>query len=69
MNVKELLKSKTMEELLELWEMTIPMSGTKTAVVRGWLMDEIESRNPKAFDEWLESAKCADEELRNYMAE
>ena len=30
------------------------------ATVRGWLMDEIERRNPEAFEKWIDSDKDDD---------
>ena len=30
-------------------------------------MDELEKRNPEAFDKWIDSEECDDYELRNYM--
>ena len=28
---------------------------TNLATVRGWIMDELEERNPEAYDAWIES--------------
>lgn len=43
-------------ELISLYEHTEKLEITnELAVVRGWLMNELEARNPEAFDAWLES--------------
>ena len=34
----------------------------------GILMDELESRNPEAFDKWLDQDAPEDNQLREYMA-
>lgn len=35
--------------------------------VRGWLMDELERRDPEAMDAYLESDDFSDEALYNYF--
>jgi hypothetical protein len=35
--------------------------------VRGWLMDELERRNPEAMDAWYDSDDYEDETLRQYF--
>lgn len=49
------LKTLTTEQVIELMEQTDGMEGEEVFVVRGWLLDELEARNPAAFDEWMES--------------
>ncbi len=61
------LKSMSLSKLVELFELTASMNDENIPTVRGWLMDEIESRNPEGFDRWLDSDNAADEELRNYV--
>lgn len=61
------LKSMSLSKLVELFELTSSMNDENIPTVRGWLMDEIESRNPEGFDRWLDSDNAADEELRNYV--
>lgn len=62
-----MISNLTLPELLDEWELTNKMKvSVECAMVRGWLMDELESRNPKAFDEWLED-EAEDTELRYYM--
>lgn len=43
---RETLKNSSLEKLLDLWELTDKMNGPQVPTVRGWLMDEIERRNP-----------------------
>ena len=38
---------------------------TNLATVRDWIMDELEERNPEAYDAWIESYD-EDEDLRKY---
>ena len=38
---------------------------TNLATVRGWIMDELEERNPEAFEKWID-AYDEDEDLRKY---
>ena len=45
--------------LLDLWQATnntprsVPL--VDVATVRGWIMDELEDRNPDAFAKWMET--------------
>ena len=53
---RKLVSSRTDGQLVQLFDLTeIMPSNQETATVRGWIMDELKKRNPKAFDEWLES--------------
>lgn len=56
------------KKLIELWEATnkAPMT-PELPTVRGWLMDEIERREPRGFNAWLEQDTPRDEELRMYI--
>ena len=38
---------------------------TNLATVRGWIMDELEERNPEAYWEWIEES-AEDEDLKKY---
>lgn len=62
-----ILKKMSLEQLLDQWELTTNMNDENIPIVRGWLMDELESRNPEAFDRWLDSEDLEDSELRKYM--
>lgn len=49
------LANRTTEQLILDWELTeaLPMS-PELPTVRGWIMDEFERRDQKAFDAWSE---------------
>lgn len=66
MNLLDKLKTMTIKQLCELFELTTNYRDPHIPTVRGWLMDEIERRNPEGFDAWL----CGDAEdstLKNYV--
>lgn len=65
-DLKELKNMKT-ERILDLWELTTEIQDPYISTVRGWLMDELEERNPEGFECWLDSSECADDKLRNYI--
>ena len=64
---REMLANSTLGDLLDEWELTSDMDDPEIATVRGWLMDELESRNPEAFDKWLDQDAPEDNQLRKYM--
>lgn len=50
------IKSASTKKLLELWGLTESMKPSQElAVVRGWLMDELEARDPEGFEAWMDS--------------
>lgn len=58
--VHELIKARTTYELIADFEATDDMQMTEElSIVRGWLMDELERRNPVAFSCWLESNEAS----------
>ena len=68
----EMLESKSLKELLELWiEIDKKDVTTDTANVRGWIMDEITKRHPDKVDQWLddEMEKGQNLDIRNYFNE
>ena len=46
-NVLETLKAYSLDKLCDLWDLTENMNSPEIPTVRGWLMDEIERRNPE----------------------
>ena len=65
------LQSMTTRQLLETFILTGQQidAGHKDSnlyTVRGWLMDELERRNPEAMDAWLDSDDTEDEDLLRY---
>ena len=56
----ELIKQRTTYELIANFEATDDAEPSQELpIVRGWLMDELEKRNPVAFDCWLESNEAS----------
>lgn len=64
--VMKTLEAMKTEKLLDLWEQTETMNDENIPTVRGWIMDEIEKRNPEAFDKWLDG-DAEDASLREYI--
>lgn len=67
MKALEMLKTYSLEKLCDLWDLTENMNGPEVPTVRGWLMNEIESRNPSGFDSWLDQDAPEDRDLRQYV--
>lgn len=65
---RTLLENAQLADLLEEWGMTANWRSPEVAQVRGWLMDELEKRNPEAFNAWLES-DAEDIALKDYMTD
>lgn len=63
---REILANSTLGDLLDEWELTSSVNSPEIYTVRGWLMDEFESRNPEGFNEWLDG-DAEDDTLRDYM--
>ena len=50
------IKSASIKQLLELWALTERMAlSPGLPIVRGWLMDELEARDPEGFEAWMDS--------------
>lgn len=49
------IKSMTTRQLVDTFILTGSMNDPHIPTVRGWIMDELEARDPDAFDAWLES--------------
>lgn len=64
---REMLSNATLGDLLDEWELTTNINNSGIFTVRGWLMDELESRNPEAFGAWLDQDYPTDESLREFM--
>lgn len=47
----------TTNQIIESFELLQGRRDADTAIVRGWLMDELEARNATAFDKWLDSTE------------
>ena len=62
-----IIKSMTTAKLIEVFIDTNKFNDPNIFTVRGWIMDELETRNPEAFDAWLESDPCEDTDLPKYF--
>lgn len=52
----EILKNKTVNELLELLKETDKQNDQDICIVRGWIIDELELKmTEEEFDAWLDS--------------
>lgn len=49
-----LLATRSIEQLMFDWEATETNNAPEIPMARGWLMEEMERRNPAAFEAWLE---------------
>jgi len=68
MKAREILRKSSTEKLLALRERTAEEKySQELATVRGWLMDEIESRNASWFDAWLSLDAPEDMDLKKYI--
>lgn len=56
------LRDLPLADLLEIWSQSEKMQmSLELADVRGWLMDELENRDPEAFDAWIENITANDD--------
>lgn len=52
---RQIIKGQSTAALIEEFELTETQNDPYIPTVRGWLMDELEARNPEAFDNWMDS--------------
>lgn len=60
------LEKMSTEKLVELFCLTTNMYDKNIPTVRGWILDEIEKRNPEGFYRWLDGT-AEDEDLKKYV--
>lgn len=60
------LRRMSDEQLLHVWEETEQITDENVYTLRGWLMNEIERRYPKQYNDWLDS-EALDCTLRIYI--
>jgi len=48
-----LVAGLTIEGLMDAFDATDSNNSPEIPTVRGWIMDEMEKRNPEAFNAWL----------------
>lgn len=55
LHARNVLKELSTENLIKQFDMLEKMkTSVETAIVRGWIMDELEERDSEAFDKWLD---------------
>lgn len=62
----KLIASRTTEQLIQTWELTSIANDENIPTVRGWIMNELEKRDPEGYNAWLES-DADDMELSKYI--
>lgn len=62
----EIIKNMETERIADIFIMTGSIKRKNIQIVRGWLMGEMERRNPEGFDKWLDS-DCYDEDIKKYI--
>ena len=66
MRARNTLKAMTTANLIDTFIETGKSNDVNIYIVRGWLMDELEARNPEAFDRWLDSDLNNDEDILKF---
>lgn len=64
---RRLMKMRSTKELVSDFLATSDKRDPRIPMVRGWIMDELERRNPKAYERWIDSEECRDEDLPKYF--
>lgn len=52
---RNLIAGQSTTDLITQFELTDISTDSHIYMVRGWLMDELEKRNPEAFWKWVDS--------------
>lgn len=62
---RAMLSRLSLEQLIKEFDMTENLAVSfETSMVRGWIMYELEKRNPTAFDKWLDMDYPTNKALR-----
>ena len=59
------IEALTTKEIIFQFELTETINNAHIPTVRGWLMDELEKRNPEAFEEWIDSEEDSPRKFYN----
>lgn len=63
------VKNLPLSQLLEIFIMTGRQESSKEVyMVRGWIMAELEARDPEAFDAWLDSEMNEDADVLKFFS-
>lgn len=65
--VETILRMRSTEQLVEDFIATNTVKDQQIFTVRGWILDELERRNPVGFSAWLSLDCPLDEDLRDYI--
>lgn len=63
----ERLGNLTLNELLAVWDWTTSAENEQVPTIRGAIMDELERRNLRGFNAWLDLDAPEDKDLHLYM--
>ena len=55
MKARAIIAAQSTARLVEQFELTELVNDSSVYAVRGWLMDELQKRDPAGFDKWMES--------------
>ena len=58
--VNQIMKSKSILELCELFVATNNDKDENIPTIRGWIMDELESRDQSKFNNWIDTENVDD---------
>lgn len=62
-----MVRNMSTAQLLDVWDLSGSRTGRDVPTVRGWIMDELERRNPEGFTAWLDQDAPRDEDLRRFV--
>ena len=55
MKARQMISKRTTEQLVNDFELTDNINDVNISAVRGWIMDELESRDSEAFEKWIDA--------------
>ena len=55
LRVNEIFSNMDTKKLCEAFELTNKKNTEEIPTVRGWIMEELEKRNPEAFNSWIDT--------------
>jgi len=64
---KLMISHRSTANLIDDFILTSAVDDANIPTVRGWIMDELESRNPEAFAAWIDQNVPTDESLKKYF--
>lgn len=64
--IDDLSRTST-KQLITIFILTGRIEDPDIPMVRGWIMDELEKRDPEAFDSWIGQDEPEDEDLMKFF--